>query len=112
MITVFSKGNTNQVHLGQPQVEQPASIHGRWRAIDTNQTWHRLEILENYQIRLLTNTGVMFHGKIELHNDEKCTLVLLDRQNDAQQLEGTWCLWFGVLDLCFRGEYMIFSVAN
>ncbi len=98
----------NQAYSGDTIIEpMPANLNGTWKAIQTNQSWRSLEI-NNNQIQIQTNTGTTLKGTIKPRSEEQCSLQLTGF-NTSQELEATWCLWHGVLDLLINGKYMIFS---
>jgi hypothetical protein len=95
-------------------IEQPKSALyeetvGIWNTISRQQEWQKIEIHKTGLIRVLLETQQWVEGTIKFIEQEKCVILLDVNSHKPMQLVGSWCLWHGVLDFCFLGEYMAFT---
>lgn len=97
--------------VSQAQARIPEEIVGTWYPIHLRQAWHRLEILHGGLVLLKLDSGVTVSGTIECLEPDKCVFWLFMNQatNQPIRISGSWCLWHGVLDFHFLGEYLLFK---
>ena len=111
MIAVFLKPPLRY----QPAVYQmagfPKTPEGTWYPIRRPQAWHRLELLHGGLVLLKLESGVTVSGTVEWLESDKCVFCLFMNPNGHQpvRIGGSWCLWHGVLDFHFLGEYLLFK---
>jgi hypothetical protein len=103
--------STSAAHCTIEQPKPPSfdEALGVWNTINRKQAWQKIEICKTGLVRVFLETQQSVEGTIQFIEKEKCVILLNINSHKPMQLIGSWCLWHGVLDFCFLGEYMAFT---